>query len=83
MATRRSSYERRFRLDPVSKVLDWSPAFAGVGGLTGAMVPFRGIYGYNGDELRIYFHEARSERSEAFDFRGSSVSKSSVKLAVQ
>ena len=57
--------------------------FAGVGGLTVATVPFRGVYAYKGDELKIYFREARSERSEAFDFRGSSVSKSSVKLAVR
>jgi internalin A len=65
----RSRYEGRFQLDPVTKAIDWSPAYSGIGPPPGATVPFRGIYEFKGDELKIYFHETRWARPNTFDFK--------------
>lgn len=64
----RGRYEGRVHLDPLTKALDWSPAYSGIG-LSGATVLFRGIYELKGDELKIYFHETKWERPKTFDFK--------------
>ena len=64
----RGKYEGRMQLDPVTKALDWSPAYSGIGPLTGATVPFRGIYELKDGEFKICFHDTKWERPKSFAF---------------
>ena len=65
----RGRYEGRVQLDPATRAFDWSPAYSGIGSLTGSRVPFRGIYELKGDDLKIYFHATKWERPKTFDFK--------------
>jgi uncharacterized protein (TIGR03067 family) len=65
----RGSYDGRFHLDPGTQALDWSPAYSGIGPPSGATVPFRGIYEFKDDALKIYFHASKWERPTTFDFK--------------